>query len=141
MRPARRIRSAIVLKPSTLLNPHQALEKRKYRLLFSAKRRRKPGPKGPGKELIDAVVATKLRNPCWGCPRIAQQVALAFGLSIDKDMVRRILSTHYRPKPDSGGPSWLTFLGHLKDSLCSIDLFRSESVTLRTHWILIVMDQ
>jgi putative transposase len=117
------------------------LENRKYRLLFSAKRRRKPGSKGPGKELIDAVVATKLRNPSWGCPRIAQQVTLAFGLSIDKDMVRRILSTHYRPKPDSGGPSWLTFLGHMKDSLWSIDLFRSESVTLRTHWILVVMDQ
>jgi transposase InsO family protein len=141
MRPSRHIRSAIVLKPSTLLNLHQALEKRKYRLLFSAKRRRKSGPKGPCRELIDAIVATKQRNPSWGCPRIAQQVAFAFGLSIDKDMVRRVLATHYRPKPDSAGPSWLTFLGHLKDSLWSIDLFRSESATMRTHWILVVMDQ
>jgi putative transposase len=29
----------------------------------------------------------------------------------------------------------------LKDSLWSIDLFRCESATLRTHWILVVMDQ
>jgi putative transposase len=87
IRPARLIRSAIVLKPSTLLNLHQALRNRKYRLLFSPKRRRQPGPKGPSRELIDAIVATKDRNPSWGCPRIAQQVALAFNVSIDKDTI------------------------------------------------------
>ena len=36
--PARRIRSAIVLKASTLLSIHQALMNRKYRLLFSSTR-------------------------------------------------------------------------------------------------------
>ena len=39
MRPSRLIRSAIVLKPSTLLHLHQILTKRKYRLLFSPKGR------------------------------------------------------------------------------------------------------
>src|SRR5215467_6140364 len=34
----------------------------------------------------------KRRNPNWGSPRIGQQIALAFGVAIDKDMVRRILS-------------------------------------------------
>jgi len=66
---------------------------------------------------------------------------LAFGVAIDKDVVRRILSVHYRPESDSGGPSWLTFLGHMKDSLWSMDLFRCESASLRTHWVLVVMDQ
>jgi putative transposase len=141
VRPSRLIRSAIVLKPSALLHLHQILTQRKYRLLFSPKGRCKPGPKGPSKELIDAIVATKQRNPFWGCPRIAQQIALAFGVPIDKDMVRRILARHYRGGQDSGGPSWLTFLGHLKDSLWSVDLFRCESATLRTHWVLVVMDQ
>jgi hypothetical protein len=141
MRPARVLRSAIVLKPSTLLHLHSLLRKRKYRLLFSPERRHRPGPKGPQKELIDAVVAMKRRNPSWGCPRIAQQIALAFGVEIDKDVVRRILSVHYRPESDSGSPSWLTFLGQTKDSLWSCDLFRSESATLRTHWVLVVMDQ
>jgi putative transposase len=56
MRPARILRSAIVLKPSTLLNFHAAIVKRKYRLLFSPKRGRRPGPKGPSSELIAAVV-------------------------------------------------------------------------------------
>ena len=53
MRPSRLIRSAIVLKPSTLLHLHHILTKRKYRLLFSPKGRRKPGPNGPSKELIE----------------------------------------------------------------------------------------
>src|SRR5919198_6762918 len=52
IRRARLIRSAIVLKPSTLLHLHQVLTKRKYRMLFSVKPRRRPGPKGPHKELI-----------------------------------------------------------------------------------------
>ena len=56
IRPARRIRSAIVLKASTLLSIHQALMNRKYRLLFSSTRNGKPGPTGPSKEVIDAVV-------------------------------------------------------------------------------------
>ena len=32
-------------------------------------------------------------------------------------------------------------LGQAKDSLWSIDLFRCESLSLRTHWVLVVMDQ
>src|ERR1700745_2685857 len=141
MKPARVLRSAIVLKPSTLLHLHHVLAKRKYRMLFSRKRWRPPGPKGPKKELIEAVVELKRRNLNWGCPRIAQQIASAFGVAIDKDVVRRILSVHYRPESGSGGPSWLTFLGHMKDSLWSLDLFRCESASLRTHWVLVVMDQ
>jgi len=135
------LKSAIVLKPSTLLRFHKMLVQRKYRALFSPKRRRQPGPKGPAQELIDAVVEMKRRNPTWGCRRIAQQVSLAFGVEIDKDIVRRILAVHFRPEPGSSGPSRLTFLGHTKDSLWSVDLFRLESLTLQTHWVLVVMDQ
>jgi putative transposase len=141
IRPARVFRSAITLKPATLLHFHSLLSKRKYRILFSPKRGHRPGPKGPDKDVIDAVVAMKRRNPNWGCPRIAQQIALVFGIEIDKDVVRRILSVHCRPQPGSGGPSWLTFLGHAKDSLWSCDLFRCESATLRTFWVLVLMDQ
>jgi len=126
VRPTRLLRSAIVLKPSTLLALHKAMSKRKYRMLFSPNRRRKPGPKGPSAELIHLVVEMKQRNPNWGCPRIAQQIALAFHIHIDKDVVRRILARHYRPGQDSGGPSWLTFLGHTRDSLWSMDLFRAN---------------
>ena len=103
MRPGRLIRSAIVLKPSTLLRLHRALTKRKYRLLFSSKVRKKPGPKGPTQEVMAAVLDMKQRNPTWGCPRIAQQIALAFGIPINKDVVRRILAARYRPAPDAAG--------------------------------------
>jgi transposase InsO family protein len=108
--------------------------------LFSSTRRIKPGPKGPSRDLIQAIVELKQRNPHFGCRRIAQQISLAFGIDIDKDLVRRVLAKHYRPIP-GGGPSWLTFIGHTKDSLWSIDLFRCESILLKSHWVLVVLDQ
>ena len=42
---------------------------------------------------------------------------------------------------DHTSPSWLTFMGHVKESLWSLDLFRCKSVVLRTYWVLVVMDQ
>src|SRR5262249_58019739 len=74
MRPSRVLRCGIALKPSTLLLFHHLLTKRKYRMPFSSERGRRPGPKGPTKELIDAVVEMKRRNQTWGCPRIAQKL-------------------------------------------------------------------
>ncbi len=141
MRRALLIRAAIVLRPATLMRFHDALVKRKYRWLFTLKRRWKPGPKGPGPELVTAIVEMKRRNPRFGCRRIAQQIALLFGVEIDKDVVRRVLAKYGRPTGGCDGPSWLTFLGHAKDSLWSVDLFRCESLALKTHWVMVVMDQ
>jgi putative transposase len=141
LRPVRLARAAIVLKPSTIMAFHRALVKKKYRWLFTPNRRGKPGPKGPSEEIIAAIVEMKSRNPRFGCRRIAQQLSFAFGREIDKEVVRRVLAKHYRPDPGAPGPSWLTFLGHSKDSLWSLDLFRCESLFLRTHWVIVVMDQ
>src|SRR6516162_9470307 len=100
---------------------------RKYRLLFSSPcQTRKPGPKGPSEQLIAAIVEMKHRNPKFGCVRMAQQIAHAFGIEIDKDVVRRVLATRARPKPHSDGPSWLTLIAQAKDSVWSVDLFRVE---------------
>jgi len=141
LNPRRIQRSAVIIRPSTLFKFHDLLKKRKYRLLYSSGRKGKPGPKGPSPELIQAIVELKRRNPRFGCLRIAQQINKAFGADIDKDLVRRVLAKHYHPTPDDDGPSWLTLLGHTKDSLWSIDLFRCESILLKTHWVLVVMDQ
>ncbi len=141
IRPGRLLRAAVVLKPSTLLAIHATLVKRKYRHLFSPKRRGRPGPKGPSPELVSAIIETKRRNPSWGCRRIAQQLALVFGVEIDKNIAWRILAKHFRPDPGAHGPSWLMLLGHSKDRLWSVDLFRCESLILKSHWVLVVMDQ
>ena len=69
------------------------------------------------------------------------EIAIAFGIDINKDVVRRILGTYFHPEAGSGGPSWLSVIGHAKDSLWSLDLFRCESAILRTYWVLVVMDQ
>jgi putative transposase len=112
LRLAHIVRSAIILKPSTLLHIHCLLRKRKYRLLFSSEHRNRPGPKGPKKDLIDTILidlnAERERSagqygdsPTWDC-----------AASWHKDLVRRILSVHYRPQPDSavlpGSPSSAT---------------------------------
>ncbi len=138
--PKRLSKMAVILKPSTLLCFHQALVKRKYRLLYSPRKRRRPGPKGPSKELIDAVVEMKRRNPRFGCRKIAEQISRAFAIEINKDVVRRILIQYYRPASGGEGPSWLTVIGHAKDSLWSVDLFRCESLLLKSYWTMVVMD-
>ncbi len=84
MNPRRITRSAIIIKPATLFRFHAAMKKRKYRNLYSPGGGRKPGPKGPSKEIIKAIVEMKRRNPRYGCPRIAQQINLAFGLALEK---------------------------------------------------------
>src|SRR5437899_2136997 len=131
------------IKPATLFKFHKALVHQKYRLLFTSSSlpRRKPGPKGPSRELIAAIVEMKRRNPRFGCVRIAQQIAHAFGVDIDKDVVRRVLAKYYRPDDcGTSGPSWLTFIGDMKDGLWSVDLFLCESILLHSHWVMLVMD-
>src|SRR2546425_5037253 len=107
MRPTRVLRSSIVPRPSTLLHFHYMLTKRKYHMLFSPKRGRQPGPRGPAKELFDAVVEMKRRNPGWGCPRIAEQITLAFGVDIDKDVA------DFRKAFSAGIRVGRSFLAHL----------------------------
>src|SRR5450755_54119 len=77
--PHRLPKVAIGIRPSTLLRFHRALIQRKYRLLFTPRIRQRPGPKGPSKELVAAILQMKRRNPRCGWPRTAQEIAHAFG--------------------------------------------------------------
>jgi transposase InsO family protein len=140
--PGRIRKVAIAFRPATLLVFHQALVRHKYRLLFSSRPgRKRPGPRGPDDALVRAIIELKSRNPRFGCPRIARIISQTFGVDVDKNVVHRVLTTHYRPTAGGTGPSWLSFIGHATDSLWSIDLFRCESIVLRSYWVLVVMDQ
>ncbi len=138
--PQRILRVALAIRPSTLLRFHRALVRRKYQGLFSAKSRRRPGPKGPSKELIAAALEIKRLNPRFGCPRITQQLSHAFGLEIDKDVVRRILANHHLPKSGGKGPSWLSAIAEARDGLWSADLFRCEFILRKSFRVMVVMD-
>jgi putative transposase len=140
--PGRIRKAAIAFRPATLLAFHQALVRRKYRRLFSSRPGpKRPGPRGPDDALVRAIVELKSRNPRFGCPRIARIVSQTFGVDVDKNVVHRVLATHYPPPAGGTGPSWLSFIGHATDSLWSVDLFRCESIVLRSYWVLVVMDQ
>ncbi len=82
----------------------------------------------------------KRRNPYFGCRKIAEQISNAFGIELHKDVVRRILIHYYRPGPDGSGPSWLSTIGQARDRLWSVDLFRTESILLKSYWVMVVMD-
>ena len=62
MNPSRIHKVAAALRAATLLAFHQALKERKYRREFSPQRRGKPGPRGPSKELIQAIVEMRRRG-------------------------------------------------------------------------------
>jgi putative transposase len=64
LRPGRIAKVAVSIRPSTLLRFHQYLVRRKYRQLFSPKKRTKPGPKGPSEPPLRARESeARARNP------------------------------------------------------------------------------
>ena len=132
---------AIICKPATILTFHRALVNRKYRLLYSSKSKKIPGRKSLDQNLINLVIEMKKRNPTFGYGRIAMQIYEAFGIKISRFAVGRILRKNRYLFPSGGGPSWLTFIGNMKDSLWSVDLFRCESINLKSHWVMVLMDQ
>jgi hypothetical protein len=85
-------------------------------------------------------VETKEKSPRYGCPRIALLVGNVLGEAIDEETVRRILAKHYRPIPGKE-PSWPLPIGNSYNKLWSMDLFRLESVFLRSFWVMVVMNQ
>jgi putative transposase len=133
MSPGRLIRSAIVVKPSTLLSLHRALIQRKYRRLFSSKWPTKPGRHRRRRRHETA-------EPDLGMPtdRATDHIGLRYSHQ------QGCSATHSRGSVPAetrrSGPSWLTVLGHAKESLWSLDLFRCQSAVLCTHWV-VVMDQ
>ena len=79
---------------------HRALVKRKYRLLYSPKRRGRSGPNGPSRELVDAVVEIKRRNPRFGCPRLARKILLWYERhKTDRAVLYEWLSSAYKDTP------------------------------------------
>ena len=132
---------AVILKPATILAFHKALVKRKYSKLYSNQARKIPGRKPSDQVLTDLVIEMKRRNPSFGYGRISMQIFEAFGITISRFAVGRILRKNKHNFPSGDGPSWLTFIGHMKDSLWSVDLFRCESAILKSHWVMVIIDQ
>ena len=62
------MKTAVCIRPSTLLRFHDYLVRRKYRALFSAYSRSKPGPIGPSQDVIDAIIKLKRRCHALAIP-------------------------------------------------------------------------
>ena len=72
---------------------------------------------------------------------IKPSTLLSFHNALKNRKYRLLYSPGGGRKPGPRGPSWLTTIGHAKDSLWSVDLFRCESIILKTHWLMVVMAQ
>ena len=118
---------AVILKPATILAFHKALVKRKYSKLYSNQAQKIPGRKAREQVLIDLVIEMKRRNPSFGYGRISMQIFEAFGIAISRFAVARILRKNKHNLPSGDGPSWLTFIGHITDSLWSRGAVQSAS--------------
>jgi len=95
-----------------------------------------------------------LERPDWptratprGCPPAAASTVAAglFDVPLDEVNVRLFGSANLgaeSPVPKSGGkgPSWLSAIAEARDSLWSVDLFRCESILLKSLWVMVVMD-
>jgi putative transposase len=132
---------AVIIKPTTLLSFQKSLVNRKYSRLYSNKIKRISGRKPQDQAMIDLVIEMKKHNPSFGYGRISMQIFKTFGITISRFAVGRILRKKKHKLPSGDGPSWLTFIGHMKDSLWSVDLFRCESIALKSHWVMVVLDQ
>ena len=116
---------AVILKPATILTFHKALVKRKYSKLYSNQAKKIPGGQARDQILIDLVVEMKRRNPSFGYGRISMQIFEAFGIAISRFAVARILRKNKHNLPSGDGPSWLTIIGYMTDSLWSRGAVRS----------------
>ena len=108
---------AVSIKPATILAFHKALVKRKYCKLYSNKTKRKAGRKPQDQALIKSVIEMKKRNPTFGYGRISMQIYESFGITISRFAVGRILRKNKHKLPTGDGPSWLSFIDHIRDSL------------------------
>ena len=94
LNPRRIPRSAVIIKPSTLLRFREALVRCKYQWLYSSGKKGKPGPKGPSPELIQAIVEMKL--PISGCPP-GRRPELPCGLLISSKRPDFTPTTRFNP--------------------------------------------
>ena len=78
----RLIRTAIILKPATLLRFHRGLTEFKFDS-STPQPPTKPGPKGPAPELMQAIGELKRRNPAFwlpeDCPALGQDLRYRTG--------------------------------------------------------------
>jgi putative transposase len=137
--PRVRLKTLILVKPQTVLKFHRWLVNKKSSRLYR-NFQRKSGRPPLSKEIKTLILEIKQKNPLFGCPQIAAIILDRTGTSVSEETVRRTLMKFYTGQPGSG-PSWLSFLATQTHSLWSLDFFQVESICLKTHWVLVIMDQ
>jgi putative transposase len=132
-------RCSVLFNPETLLKLHKNFIRMKYRKLYTPSVGKKRGPKGKSDNLVKLVCDIKKNNPDYGSEKIAGLLTTR-GHNISDSTVRRILRKHYHPPYKGNGPSWLEFFANSVNGLWSVDVFRCESVFLKSCYVMVAID-
>src|SRR6266699_959447 len=103
--PGRLLRTAIILKPATLLRFHRGFKDFKYRFLYSSRPKEKQVQKGPHRNCSEPSVNSSGAIPGLAARRSRNTWPRPLASTPTKDVVRRVLAAHYRPERRENGPS------------------------------------
>jgi len=128
--------SAFVVSPQTLLRWHRELVRRKWTF-----RRRSMGGRPPITDVVrDLILQMGRENPRWGCIRIRGELA-KLGIWVSATKIRTLLRANgLGPAPRRDGPTWSEFLRSQADAILALDFFTTESVLLRTLYVLFAIE-
>jgi hypothetical protein len=123
-----------IVKPDTFVRWHRA----GFRLLWRWKSRHAGRPQLP-KNLRALVVTMARENPSWGEGRIADELSLKLGLSVDPRTVGKYLKQGARPRQPSG-QRWVTFLHNHASAIVACDFFTSVTATFQILYVFVAIE-
>ncbi len=124
-----------MVTPQTLLRWHRQLVRRK---LTHPRRGAGRPPLDP--ETVALITRLGRENPRWGCVRIQGELR-RLGIRVGASTVRRILRrAGLGPAPRRTGPTWSEFLRAQGRGVLACDFFTSETVFLKTLYVLFFIE-
>jgi transposase InsO family protein len=127
--------ASFMVTPQTLLRWHRELVRLKW--TYS---QRGPGRPPLDPETTDLIVRLGRENPRWGCVRIQGELR-RLGIQVGASTIRRIMRrADFEPAPRRMGPTWSDFLRAQSRGVLACDLFTSETVFLRTLYVLFFIE-
>ena len=129
-------RTALIVRPATLLGWHRALVRRRWR---------QPCRRAAGRPSIDPqtralILRVARENPRWGYQRIAGELR-RLAISVSPSTVRRVLiQAGLGPAPRRDGPTWRQFLHQQAAGIIACDFFCVETILLRRIYVLFFIE-
>jgi len=107
---------------------------------FSSGGHRRPGQKGHRRNSLKRSSSSSAAIPVLAVPASHRRLRVPLASISTKTSSAACSRKHYRPGSRNDGPSWLSFIGHMRDSCESVDLVSQRIDTLAQPLVMVVMD-